>query len=58
MTDTIDHLRYRIRVLPDQLERARARVAQLESEARRYRMFDLIGDAAGAPVPAAAHREV
>jgi uncharacterized protein YgbK (DUF1537 family) len=36
------HLSYRLRVLPEQLDRARARVRQLESEARRYGMFDLI----------------
>lgn len=37
-----DPLAYRVRVLPDQLARARARVRQLEQEARRYRMFDLL----------------
>lgn len=36
------HLSYRLKALPDQLERARARVRQLENEARRYGMFDLI----------------
>lgn len=36
------HLSYRLKVLPDQLERARARVRQLENEARRYGMYDLL----------------
>ena len=39
-----EKLLYRMRVLPDQLVRARARVAQLEAEARRYRMIDLLTD--------------
>lgn len=33
---------YRIRVLPDQLDRARHRVRMLENEARRYGMTDLL----------------
>ena len=32
----------RVRLLPDQLERARRRVAQLENEARRYGFHDLL----------------
>lgn len=36
------HLAYRVRILPEQLARARARVRQLEAEAARYRMFDLL----------------
>lgn len=37
-----DPLAYRVRVLPQQIARARARLRQLEEEARRYRMFDLV----------------
>lgn len=45
MSATDQQLAYRVRILPTQLERARARVRQLEAEAARYRMFDLIGKA-------------
>lgn len=34
----------RIRRLPHQLDRARARVRQLEAQARRLRMYDLVSD--------------
>lgn len=37
-----DPLSYRVRMLPEQLERARRRVAALENEARRYGMTDLL----------------
>lgn len=37
-----DYLSYRIRILPIQLRRARHRVRQLEAEARRLKMFDLL----------------
>lgn len=40
--DPTVQLDYRIRVLPGQLEAARRKVAALEDEARRYRMFDLL----------------
>lgn len=36
-------LEYRVRYLPQQLDRARRRVAALENEARRYGMNDLLG---------------
>ena len=39
---TSAQLDYRIRNLPVQLDRARARVAQLEAEARRYGFTDLL----------------
>lgn len=39
-------LEYRVRRLPEQLRRARHRVAQLESEARFLRMDDLLTDTA------------
>lgn len=35
-------LEYRVRRLPEQLERARARVRQLEAEALRYGFTDLV----------------
>lgn len=35
-------LAYRLRVLPEQLDRAYARVAALEAEALRYRMPELL----------------
>lgn len=35
---------YRVRLLPEQLTRARHRVRQLESEARRLGMLDLLND--------------
>lgn len=38
------YLAYRIRILPEQLERARRRVKQLENEARRLGFDDLIGE--------------
>lgn len=37
---------YRIRMLPEQLDRARRRVAQLEREAARLGMNDLLGGGA------------
>lgn len=37
-----DAIAYRLRVLPERLRRSRARTQQLEAEARRYRMFDLL----------------
>ena len=36
------YLAYRVRILPEQLEGARRKVAALESEARRYGMTDLL----------------
>lgn len=38
----VDHILYRQRFLPVQLERARAKVAALETEARRYGMTELL----------------
>lgn len=38
------YLAYRIRILPEQLERARKRVKQLENEARRLGFHDLLGE--------------
>lgn len=42
----IERLRYRIYHLPTQLESARAKLARLEDEARRYGMTDLLEKAA------------
>lgn len=45
LTDTAKRdrsLYMRVRNLPDQLERARHRVRQLENEARRYGMTELL----------------
>lgn len=39
-------LAYRIRILPEQLEAARRKVAALEREAERLGMFDLLGGGA------------
>lgn len=36
------YLAYRIRILPEQLDRARRRLRQLETEARRLGMADLL----------------
>jgi hypothetical protein len=45
--DLADERLYRsIRRLPSQLERARARVRQLEQQARRFGMHDLVQDTA------------
>ena len=38
----IDHLEYRVRILPSQLERARKRLQHLESEAIRLGLHDLV----------------
>lgn len=38
----LSHLTYRMKYLPQQLEDARRKLAALENEARRYRMFDLL----------------
>lgn len=46
MSDPTAYLQYRIRILPNQLAAARARVAQLEREAIRYGFMDML---AGAP---------
>jgi hypothetical protein len=40
--DRIDRILYRQRVLPDQLARARAHVANLEREAASYGMRELL----------------
>lgn len=40
--EQIRQLYYRIRMLPEQLERARLRVRNLEDEARRLGMEDLL----------------
>lgn len=48
MSDQTAQLIYLLKVLPHQLARARERLRQLESEARRYGMLDLL-DAAPAP---------
>lgn len=45
MSDPVAYLQYRIRILPNQLEAARARVAHLEREAIRYGFMDLLADA-------------
>jgi hypothetical protein len=42
MPPSRDPLYNRVRNLPGQLERARRRVLQLEAEARRYGMTDLL----------------
>lgn len=44
-SDDAEHLAYRVRVLPDQLKRARRRVQALESEARRLGLTDLLDKA-------------
>lgn len=41
-TDEDRYLAYRVRILPEQLEGARRKVAALENEARRYGMTDLL----------------
>ncbi|ESZ86348.1 MAG: hypothetical protein Q27BB25_14790 [Blastomonas sp. CACIA14H2] len=41
-----ERLRMRVRNLPTQLERARARVRQLEQQARDWKLHDLIQDQA------------
>lgn len=38
------YLQYRVKKLPEQLERARHRVRQLEAEARRFGFYDLLGE--------------
>ena len=38
------YLQYRVKILPQQLERARHRVRQLEAEARRFGFYDLLGE--------------
>lgn len=53
---TYDRLASRIRYLPEQLERARGRVAQLEREARELRMFDLLPLSAADPAAGTARR--
>jgi hypothetical protein len=40
----IRYLQYRVKKLPEQLERARHRVRQLEAEARRFGFHDLLGE--------------
>jgi hypothetical protein len=51
VSDQTAQLIYRLKVLPHQLARARERLRQLESEARRYGMLDLIdADPTVAPV--------
>jgi hypothetical protein len=40
--DRIDRILYRQRVLPEQLERARTRLAHLEREAASYGMLELL----------------
>lgn len=42
MTDTETYLAYRVRMLPQQLERARLRVEHLEAEAARLGLYDLL----------------
>ena len=44
--DDDKYIAYRVRVLPDQLALARRRVAQLEREAERLGMRDLLHDKA------------
>jgi len=44
--DDDKYIAYRVRVLPDQLALARRRVAQLEREAERLGMKDLLYDKA------------
>lgn len=39
---TSEQIAYRIRMLPEQLDRARRRVAHLEAEARRMGMTELL----------------
>jgi hypothetical protein len=41
-----ERLRMRVRNLPTQLERARARVRQLEQQAREWKLHDLIQERA------------
>jgi hypothetical protein len=45
MSDPVAYLQYRIRILPNQLAAARARVAQLEREAIRYGFMDMLAEA-------------
>src|SRR3546814_11891903 len=45
MTDPTAYLRYRVRILPNQLAAARTRVVHLEREAIRYGFIDLLADA-------------
>src|SRR3546814_14532481 len=54
MTDPTAYLRYRVRILPNQLAAARTRVLHLEREAIRYGFIDLLADAplAGRYAPA------
>lgn len=40
----IAYLRYRVKQLPKQLDRARRRVQQLENEARSFGFHDLLGE--------------
>ena len=40
--DNTRWISYRIRILPEQLERARRRVEHLEREAERYGMLELL----------------
>jgi hypothetical protein len=42
MPNPEQHLAYRVRILPEQLARARARLAQLEAEARAFGFHDLV----------------
>ena len=59
------YLSYRIRILPEQLERARRRLQMLEREAARYGMFELLDGAedgkrkgSGTEGSPAAHRSI
>lgn len=42
MTRESERLAYRVKILPKQLEAARAKLRRLEAEARRYGFFDLL----------------
>lgn len=50
MTEDGRYIAYRVRILPHQLAAARARLRQLEAEARRYGFLDLLDPA---PAPSA-----
>ena len=43
--DETKRLAYRVRILPDQLAKTRAKLAKLEAEARQYGFLDLVGGA-------------
>lgn len=51
MTDDGRYIAYRVRILPLQLAAARARLRQLEAEARRYGFLDLLDPAEAVPEP-------